>query len=210
LNPDGTWISQEAALRCAERNNAMLIRNSNQRVKPEDTVVCVGDFSCKGNERGIEGLSVKPSEILAGLNGKWVIIKGNHDDRNGVKSVCDFMSVRIENFNVGVQHRPLFDAKTYDYWTGLSKEEQEKMPWVKKLNPQELKRLTVHSEYCRQNFDFMICGHVHDLWHTKKISGIWHVNVGVDVNRYMPITDVEVSNIFRKAVKDGKNFPATY
>jgi calcineurin-like phosphoesterase family protein len=50
-------------------------------------------------------------------------------------------------------------------------------------------------------FDFIICGHVHNNWKVRKIAGIWHVNVGVDVNRYMPINDVEVALIYEKAVK---------
>ena len=53
-------------------------------------------------------------------------------------------------------------------------------------------------------FDFMLCGHVHQAWHTKKIAGIWHINVGVDVNRYMPINDQEVLQIFEKTVRNEK------
>ena len=45
----------------------------------------------------------------------------------------------------------------------------------------------------------MICGHIHNAWKVKQVAGLWHVNVGVDVNRYMPINDQEVLQIFEKA-----------
>jgi calcineurin-like phosphoesterase family protein len=53
-------------------------------------------------------------------------------------------------------------------------------------------------------FDFMICGHVHNAWKVKKIAGMWHVNVGVDVNRYMPINDTEVVLLVEQAERGVK------
>jgi calcineurin-like phosphoesterase family protein len=200
LNPDGSWISPEIAFQRAEEMNTMLTREANQRIKSGDTVICVGDFSCRGGERGVKGLHIKPAEILAKLNGTWTIIGGNHDSQNGVKAACEFMVVEIAKYRVGVQHRPLLDEESYLRWKALSPEERAKSPWRDRMSDRQREREFDHAAYCRR-FDFMICGHVHNAWKVRKVAGIWHVNVGVDVNRYMPINDTEVALIYEKAVR---------
>jgi len=204
LNPDGSWVSPEIAFQRAEQNNKILIRNNNSRVKPEDTVVCVGDFSCRGGERGVQGLHVAPAEILSQLNGKYIIVGGNHDDNNGVKVQCEFMMVEMGRYRVGVQHRPLYDKTAYERWLSQPLGVREAAPWRDKMYPMERERQNYHTEYCRKVCDFMIVGHVHNNWKTRCIAGVWHVNVGVDVNRYMPISDQEVIRIFEKAVKENE------
>lgn len=200
LTPENKWVSPEAAFECAEKMNEGLKRSINSRVKPEDKVVCVGDFACRGGEKGVQGLHISPSEFLSQLNGKWVIVAGNHDNQNSVKTDCDFMSVSIGTYEAGVQHRPLFDVEAYDRWLKKPHSEREATPW--RMSQRMIEQQIRHTEYCRASFDFMIVGHVHEKWHVKKISGIWHINVGVDVNRYMPINDVEVINIFEKTVRE--------
>lgn len=201
LNPDGSWVSHEIAHLRAEQMNTMLIREANMRVKPEDTVVCVGDFACRGGEKGFMGAKTHPEEILKQLTGKWIIVAGNHDEQNGVKGVGYFMSCEIGKYRVGVQHRPLADEEVYRAWQALPHNERMANPWRDKMSDRHREREFYHAQYCRDMFDFMICGHVHNAWKTKKVAGIWHVNVGVDVNRYMPINDVEVALIYEKAVK---------
>ena len=201
LDVSGKWVSPEIAFQRAEKMNADFIRNCNQRVKPDDTVVCVGDFSCRGGEKGVQGLHLPPAEILAQLNGTHVVIAGNHDAQNGVKSVANFMSCEIAKYRVGVQHRPLQDEEAYLKWKALSPAEKAANPWRDRMSDQWREHEFIHASYCRKQFDFMICGHVHNAWKVKKVAGIWHVNVGVDVNRYMPIDDQEVVQIYEKAVK---------
>lgn len=201
LNPDGSWVSPEIAFQRAEQMNAMLKREANQRVKPGDTVVCVGDFSCKGGEKGVQGLHIPPAELLASLNGTWIIVGGNHDDNNGVKVACEFMVCEIAKYRVGVQHRPLFDGEAYRRWREQPEADRIANPWRDRMSDRERARLADHAGYCQDHLDFVICGHVHNAWKVKKIAGIWHVNVGVDVCRYMPINDTEVALIYEKAVR---------
>jgi calcineurin-like phosphoesterase family protein len=183
---DGKWKSQETAYQRAKEMNTFLIKKANARVKPEDTVVCVGDFSCKGGDRGVQALRRTPSDILSELNGNWVLVEGNHDKNNGVKPVCNFMACQIGIYSAGIIHVPLPE---------ITPASSNKPEWM-----QRKEELT---EYCRKAFHFMICGHVHNSWHTKFIAGIWHINVGVDANRYMPITDVEVIRIYEQLYKIG-------
>lgn len=62
------------------------------------------------------------------------------------------------------------------------------------------------------NVDLILCGHVHSNWLVKKINNITVLNVGVDINKYMPLSAKEVYkyyNYFKKEYinKDKKNIP---
>jgi calcineurin-like phosphoesterase family protein len=200
LDAKGDWISPQVAFERAEKMNADLTRDANMRVKPDDMAICVGDFSCRGGEKGTKGVHAAPAEILSKLNGTWVIIGGNHDDNNGVKPVGEFMAVEIAKYRVGVQHRPLVDEEIYRRWESLPAAEKEKSSWSR-MSAWSRDRTFAHAEYCRRMFDFMLVGHVHNAWTVRKIAGLWHVNVGVDANRYMPINDTEVALVVEKAVR---------
>jgi calcineurin-like phosphoesterase family protein len=102
---------------------------------------------------------------------------------------------------VGIQHRPLQDEEAYRRWQSLSSDERAANPWRDKMSDWKRNREFRLAAYCRESFDFMICGHVHNAWKVRKVAGVWHVNVGVDVNRYMPISDQEVALIYEKAVR---------
>lgn len=77
--------------------NVSLIRNANQRVKIEDTVVHVGDFAMK------DGWKYRSM-----LNGNWCFVRGNHDANNKVKPMGDWFFTRVGHFTVFVSHVPYF------------------------------------------------------------------------------------------------------
>ena len=56
----------------AEQMDNELIRRWNYIVDPEDTVYLLGDFGAEGYE----------AEILSKLNGKKLLVKGNHDTKS--------------------------------------------------------------------------------------------------------------------------------
>ena len=203
LNPDGSWVSIDIAHLRADQMNEMLIREANMRVKPEDSVICVGDFACRGGEKGFMGPKTHPLEILKRLTGNWSLIAGNHDEQNDVKSIGHFMACDVGVYKVGVQHRPLFDVEAYLKWRSGTEAEKAANPWRDRISERHLNIAKEHNRYCCGMFDFIICGHVHNAWKTKKIAGIWHVNVGVDVWKYRPVNDTEVTLAFERA-RDGK------
>lgn len=192
LDAEGKWVSTEISHQRALEHNAMLKRGICARVKPEDIVYCVGDAACKGGERGTAGLHKTWAEFLSELPGHWVIVSGNHDLRNKVRCDCEYLERNVCGLSVGTQHRPLFDLPMYEQ--GL-REGNTPIP------TEELERMVRHTRYCVEHHAFMITAHVHEKWHVKKIAGIWHVNVGVDVNRYMPVNDNEVLRLYHKALK---------
>lgn len=197
---DGHWINHEIAKLRAEKMMTDFIRNHNQRVKKEDTVIGVGDSVSVGNEKGVPGLRIKAVDIFSQLNGIRINVSGNHDLNNSVKPACEYMSVNIGNYRAMVRHVPLRDESAYRQWFNLTDEQKACSGWTEKMNDAQREWEFMFAEFCRRSVDFVICGHVHQAWQTKKIAGLWHVNVGVDVHRYLPIDDQEILNIFDKAV----------
>lgn len=59
----------------AEEMDRQLLDNWNRVVRPEDTVFLLGDFSCCGEARD--------RELLAALQGRKILIMGNHDRHRG-------------------------------------------------------------------------------------------------------------------------------
>lgn len=109
LNDDGWWVSREAAIQCAKRMDEWIISRMNSRIKPEDTVIHVGDFCNKGRNVGVEGLRNKAEYYEDRLNGKWIFVTGNHDGNNGLKSTIDFMKMRMGRKQVFIRHHPVYD-----------------------------------------------------------------------------------------------------
>jgi calcineurin-like phosphoesterase family protein len=192
------WASVEIAHHRAEEMNKMLIREANMRVKETDTIIHVGDFACRGGERGFVGPKTHPMEIIKQLNGRWIFIEGNHDDANSVKTDCRFMECEIGKYYVGVQHIPLFDPENPVLQRGRPDDNTE---WRKEQALKYADAKIRHTRYCQESFDFMIVGHVHNAWKVRKIAGMWHVNVGVDVHKYRPVNDVEVILLYERALK---------
>lgn len=107
LGADGKWACTEAKDECARLMNEGIIAKMNMRIKPDDTVIHVGDFCCKGGERGVSGVKTKASEWEERLNGKWIHITGNHDDNNSVKFGIETAVIKLCGQLAFVQHRPI-------------------------------------------------------------------------------------------------------
>ena len=175
VGPDGKFVSIEAALAAAERMNEVLVREANMRVKPEDTVVHVGDFCTRGKARGTEGLRAGYRTYLDVLNGTWVLLEGNHDGQSKTKTVGRHMFCSIAGYSVFVSHHPSDDIH----------------------QPPAL------IEYVKQHCDFQLCGHVHERWLFKWDGTLLNINVGVDQNKLRPWSDDEIVPLYEKERKHG-------
>ena len=103
----GKWASWEAAEAVSDRMTEDLIRRWNERVKPGDTVVHVGDFCNCGHNRGVPGSRKPPEYYEERLNGKIVFIYGNHDRNNGLKYSIDSAVMEVGRKPAFIQHRPV-------------------------------------------------------------------------------------------------------
>lgn len=145
--------------RDAHEMNEALIARWNERVSPDDTVFHLGDFAM--------GSPDEWPAIASRLNGRKMLVLGNHDRHRGKMLSVGFDEVLGKNVVVSID--------------GLQ-------VWLNHYPPHSdggvgLRRPAPPAEY-----DLALCGHVHQLW--KARAGI--VNVGVDVWNFAPTTIREI------------------
>jgi calcineurin-like phosphoesterase family protein len=145
--------------------NDIIIDNWNSIVKPENTVFHLGDFAL-----GWEGNSKKEcyKELLSQLNGKKILIKGNHDKETD-KFYLDIGFEKVYKYYVFDKtlfiHYPLI---TNDYY--MSESEKNFINQMKNY-------------YKINNLKRVIHGHTHNS--NTGLSN--HYNVSVENINYTPI-----------------------
>lgn len=177
-----------------EMNEDMVLK-WNSVVKPEDSVYCLGDFSLAF--RAVETFSFR-------LNGTRYLVPGNHDfchsyHKHGRKSenqekwiqkykdygwivLPEQTTLDIDGLGtVNLCHHPYGDENSSDNDAGY----QDKYAKWRPVDDGKV----------------LLCGHIHEKWHTKESSkGTLMVNVGVDVNGFMPVSQEQIVEI----VQNGK------
>jgi calcineurin-like phosphoesterase family protein len=86
-----------------EEMNDRIVKNWNERVKPDDTIIHIGDFCFKG---GIEGGLSKSEYWKRKLNGNIIFIRGNHDKNNSTKTIIESMVIKFAGYDIYCVHRP--------------------------------------------------------------------------------------------------------
>jgi calcineurin-like phosphoesterase family protein len=86
--------------------NKQIIKRHNERVNPEDTVFHIGDFCFKSaNDRG-NGQNIKYDYWLSQLNGNIILLQGNHDLHNSVKTKIQSIIIKIGKQYIELVHDP--------------------------------------------------------------------------------------------------------
>ena len=98
-----------------EEMNNTIIENHNSRVSPEDTVFFLGDFCFHNGPSGKEGegTQTKSQSYLDKLNGKMIMIKGNHDKNNTVRTCINNMVISLGGNKMFLVHNPKDYNKNY-------------------------------------------------------------------------------------------------
>jgi calcineurin-like phosphoesterase family protein len=125
--------------------NTAIIQQWNEQVSPSDTIYLLGDFAM--------GPRSRHQEFRAALNGRIILVRGNHDASPtrlatiGFHEVYESLTIQAEGIGqVLMQHHP---PKTDD----------------------------------SIGADLVLCGHVHDSWVTRRTkSGTPIINVGIDAH----------------------------
>jgi calcineurin-like phosphoesterase family protein len=111
-------------------------------------------------------------KYLDRLNGNIILIRGNHDRTSEIrnsKMIChQRINFEYEGYNFLLNHRPIFDGD--DPYKDSDK-------FVKNVD----------------DYDYIICGHVHEKWKTKGKN----INVGVDVWDFKPISIDDILNLIK-------------
>lgn len=76
-----------------------LIQRWNERVSSEDTVYHLGDFCFKKNGMGAKF-------YLSQLNGKIIVVRGNHDCNNGIHTNIEDIRLHIGGKDILLIHNP--------------------------------------------------------------------------------------------------------
>jgi len=166
--------------------NEIMIRNWNSKVKPEDIVYCLGDFS----------LAIRPVELYTSrLMGHKILISGNHDwthpsnkkSRNeekaasirkqyyehGWNEIHNTLKIIVNGHHVNLCHLPYKGDNTDERF--------------------ERYRLEDKGEW-------LFCGHVHEKWRMKNKM----INVGVDAWGGYPVHVNELAQLIQDN-PDGAN-----
>lgn len=152
-----------------EEMNETLINNWNKTVSNEDTVYIVGDFAFLDVDKSLE--------ILYRLNGKKILIEGNHDIknlknpkfRNAFDEVHQLITIVDNNTMVSLCHYPIVE------WNG----------------------------YFRNSYH--IFGHIHNTTKNKSYEIVRNepraLNCGADVTDFRPMTLKELikaNNVYKR------------
>lgn len=89
--------------------NDHIIRTINSQIKdPDKTIIYhLGDFMQFGNDHGVEGFKESADYFVKRINATVVLVKGNHDENNNVKTVGSFISTTFGGFSkVILNHYP--------------------------------------------------------------------------------------------------------
>jgi len=101
------WKSEKIKSDRCYYMDSILIKNWNNIVSPDDIVYHLGDFGFLNTEEFIEYLNK--------LNGHIVLIKGNHDDKNKVKTYLDKAMMSFGGKEVFAQHHPPEEIPICDF-----------------------------------------------------------------------------------------------
>ena len=88
--------------------NETIIKNWNERVKDEDIVFHLGDFCFKEKD------DIKPQDWIDRLNGNMILIKGNHDNNNSVKTIINSMIIELGGKTWWLEHHPFNSDHKYN------------------------------------------------------------------------------------------------
>ena len=185
--------------------NEAIIAKHNERVKPEDTFFFLGDFCFKHSledDAIAGGRPTKADEWLSRLNGHKIMIRGNHDNNNSLKTIIDSMHITYAQQRINLTHKPEHANPAFPINLVGHVHKAWKIRYFKEHY--EIIRKTVMDnadlpsdrqdlrEFLVRNKDY-------------KDSDSVLLNVGVDVQNYMPISlDEALGQIvkFRRGINE--------
>ena len=154
------------------KHDAALIRGINERCKPGDLLIHVGDFMNYGKNRGTEAGRNKPDFYTAQIACQIVFLEGNHDPNNHVRCIGRTLTTKVGRYIVSVGHYPSYDPRFEPIYTTCGPTQ-------------------IH-----------LCGHVHDAWRYKFDAerAVLNINIGTDAWRYRPVSEAELDAYIGKVL----------
>jgi calcineurin-like phosphoesterase family protein len=160
-----------------EEMNEALISNYNSVVGKDDLCYFIGDaFFC-----GVEDAKA----ILSRLNGKKVLVRGNHDQdpnkmyRMGFDVVLESARIRVGKTHVNLSHYPYQRTPWSHYWKALTQKKYRRKLHFKKL---------------KNDGSWLLHGHTHSTEQVKNRM----IHVGVDAWNFTPVSITRIAEIINK------------
>lgn len=150
--------------------NEELIYYWNNSITSKDKVYVIGDFSFGNHEQ--------TKSVYDRLQGEKILIRGNHDNNHTCDlfdEVHDSLTLPIGGNEVLLCHYP-YKYEDKDVTNGYKVSNGHLRP----TEPREASQWLIH-------------GHVHNLW--QIMSEKCMINVGVDVWNFQPITESHINDI---------------
>jgi calcineurin-like phosphoesterase family protein len=162
-----------------------LVARINNHVKPEDTLIVVGDaFFTNSTER---------KRILDRINGTKVLVQGNHDKGkaqiNGFDLTVQTMDLLIAGKRVSVSHYP-FKPERFKL----------NMPWWKALLCDVENLVRFYHKRLKDEGQYLIHGHTH----TRKRFEQRLLHVGCDAWNYCPVPITAIESYIAKRENKGE------
>jgi len=101
----------DAPFATIEERDRTIIFNHNDMVKPDDITYCLGDFYFRGGKKGGKK---HYWEYLKQYNGRYVIIKGNHSEKNKIIDSIQSCSMYISGLKIFCVHDPINSRLDYN------------------------------------------------------------------------------------------------
>lgn len=160
--------------------NEDIVARWNSKVQPGDTVYHLGDFAMGPEENLL---------LRKRLNGKIILITGNHDWKNhkkrgwelkklleaGIDEVHYNLTLEMDGLKLYLAHIPAHIPDPFGNNGSDEPRTVESFPHQILAPPPA-------------DYDYFICGHVHDKWSRQGKT----INAGWDVSNYYPITLTEL------------------
>ena len=141
----------ERPFKDVEEMNRKVIENWNSFIRQNDTIYILGDLSHR--------ISVnQANELIKQLNGKKILIKGNHDkgyDESLFEEICMFKEINLYGISISLMHYPMLE-------------------WPKSRHGS----LHIHGHQHNKA----------DYNERMKEQGIHRYDAGVDANSYYPVS----------------------
>lgn len=153
-------------------NSALILNCNNVASEKSDCVIHVGDFAIYKKDRDDYGLSLNPMLMTKILKSTFVLLEGNHDSNNKVRTIGKYLRTTLGPFtDVSVSHYPSYDKKA-------------------------------EGTFLKGDIHLCGHVHGKWKYFIDKENQVFNVNVGVDVWDYKPVSeDVLISFIRETMVK---------
>lgn len=183
-----------------EKMECALIRGINERCKPGDLLIHVGDFMNYGKNRGKESGRHKPEFYTDQINCQVIFLEGNHDPNNHVRTIGRTLTTKVGRYVCSVGHYPSgtdgYEKVVLPQYTLHIHHDEETLREAEDLGFIDFGKLRV---------EIHLCGHVHNKWKHMLFEGyggkrILNINVGTDVWGYRPVSEAELDGYIGKVL----------